>query len=260
MIKLSPNLSWLFADRPFAERIDAAAEAGFTAFEFGFYGGADLEAVQKAVEGGMQVALFNMDIPDWRNGVRGYLAHPNMQTHFRRALDDGLVLAQRIKAKAMMIPTGVRDLELPLEEQIECAVDNLALAAPLAEEADVMLTIEALYPGDVPDYFLDSSHLGIEIVRQVNHPNVKFQFDTYHLQMLEGDLIESLRKGLDWIGHIQLGDAPGRVTPGGGEIDIIGFVEAAMEAGYDGFFGLEYHPGQDPLGWIPPTWMQSRAN
>ena len=45
------------------------------------------------------------------------------------------------------------------------------------------------------------------------------------------------------------------MAPGGGEIDIIGFVEAALEAGYDGFFGLEYHPGDDPLGWIPAEWM-----
>ena len=83
-----------------------------------------------------------------------------------------------------------------------------------------------------------------------------FQFDTYHLYMLEGNLIEPLHNNLEWIGHIQLGDAPGRVAPGGGEIDILGFVIAALEAGYEGYFGLEYHPGEDPLGWIPSEWLQ----
>lgn len=257
MIKLSPNLSWLFADIPFAGRIRAASHAGFSAFEFGFYGEADLDAVERAVQEGMSVALFNMDIPDWGQGGRGYLADPVDRSRFQQALEDSLAVARRIQARTMMVPVGVRLANIAEEAQIECIVENLQYAAPLAAEAGVQLTIEALFPAAVPDYFLDSSQLGFEIVRRVNHPNLKFQFDTFHLYMLEGSLIPTLRANLDAIGHIQVGDAPGRVAPGGGEIDILGFVETAVKAGYTGFFGLEYHPGDDPLGWIPAEWMEN---
>jgi hydroxypyruvate isomerase len=254
MIKLSPNLSWLFADLPFADRIQAAAQAGFNAFEFGFYGSADLEAVEQAARDGMQVVLFNMDIPEWGPSNRGYLADPDHRSRFQQALDQSLVVAQRLHALAMMVPVGVRTGRLTQEAQVDCIVDNLMYAAPLAQEAGVRLTIEALFPAAVPNYFLDSSTLGFEIVRQVDHPSVKFQFDTYHLEMLEGNLVDSMKNNLDSIGHIQVGDAPGRVTPGQGGIDIPGFVRAALEAGYEGYFGLEYHPGDDPLGWIPAAW------
>lgn len=78
--------------------------------------------------------------------------------------------------------------------------------------------------------------------------------DTYHLQRLEGSLLGTLRANLDWIGHLQFADEPGRHEPGTGAIGF-GELEATAEAGgYRGYVGLEYTPlasSARALAWVP---------
>jgi len=134
------------------------------------------------------------------------------------------------------------------------AVDNLARAAPLARAAGITLLVEALNTWESPRYFLDRSRLGLDIVREVGEPNVRFQYDCYHMQRMEGQLIDTLTKNLEWIGHVQLADVPGRHEPGTGEIDYDNVLRALEAAGYAGYVGLEYRPSgktEDSLAWLP---------
>jgi len=88
----------------------------------------------------------------------------------------------------------------------------------------------------------------------VGEPNVRFQYDCYHMQRMEGQLIDTLTKNLEWIGHVQLADVPGRHEPGTGEVNYANVLAALEGAGYDGFVGLEYRPSgktEDSLGWLP---------
>jgi hydroxypyruvate isomerase len=138
------------------------------------------------------------------------------------------------------------------EAQRECMLENLQYAAPLAEQAEMLFTIEMLNPIDNPGYFLTSTSEGLEIVIEINHPHIKFQLDTYHVQRMEGNLTETLVKNMAHIGHIQFADVPGRHEPGTGELNFANIEAAARGAGYQGYIGLEYIPeadGMEALAW-----------
>jgi hydroxypyruvate isomerase len=255
MVTFAPNIGFLFPEIPFGERPRLVVKAGFDALEFGFYGQADLPAVEAACkEFLLQVVLINMDMPDWDEQNRGYLADPNLKDVFRNRLDEALNVVDRMKAHKLMLPVGAVLADMEHEEQINCIVDNLCYAAPLAADAGVLLTIEAMNPWDMVGYFLTSSGDGLEIVGRVNHPHVKFQFDTYHLQRLEGNLIQTLTDNIELIGHIQFGDVPSRSEPGTGELNFSNITTAVEKAGYEGYIGLEYLPasvGTAAVDWVP---------
>jgi hydroxypyruvate isomerase len=255
MLGYAPNVSWLFTDRPFAERVKAVLDLGFEAVEFGFPSHADVDALDSArQESGLHVVMFNQDVPVWDAANRGYLADPARRGEFHSTLAQALEIASRLGAKKIMLPAGVRLPEMRREVQLECAVENLRAAALKAAQAQVVLTIEALNPTDNPGYFLTSSKDALDIVRRVEHPCVRFQMDTYHLQRLEGHLLDTLRANSGWIGHLQFADEPGRHEPGTGTIDFAPLVSAAEAAGYQGYIGLEYVPraqGAAALAWVP---------
>ena len=251
----APNVSWLFPELPFALRPKAIADLGFEALEFGFPSHADLDALDACrQEHGVRIVLFNLDVPVWDTANRGYLVDPKRRAEFQRALDQALQIARRLGVEKIMLPAGVVVPGMARDAQRDCMLENLRAAAPQAAQAGVMLTIEVLNPGDNPGYFLTSSVEAIDIVRQVNHPNVRFQMDTYHLQRMEGHLLETLRANFEWIGHLQFADDPGRHEPGTGAINFAALVAAAETLGYDGYIGLEYIPlaqGAEALAWVP---------
>jgi hydroxypyruvate isomerase len=255
-IAYAPNVSWLFPELPFALRPKAVADLGFEAIEFGFPSHADLEALDACrQEHGTRIVLFNQDVPVWDAANRGYLVDPKRRAEFERTLDQALSMATRLGVQKIMLPAGVELPGMDRGAQRERMLENLRAAAPQAAQAGVLLTIEVLNPEDNPGYFLTSSAEAIDIVRQVDHPNVRFQMDTYHLQRMEGHLLETLRANIEWIGHLQFADEPGRHEPGTGAIDFAALVAAAETLGYGGYIGLEYiprAPGAEALAWVPP--------
>src|SRR5579864_8740397 len=84
-----------------------------------------------------------------------------------------------------------------------------------------------------------STQQALKMLDTVNRPNLKYQYDMYHMQRMEGNLIATLREHIGQIGHIQVADSPGRHEPGTGEISYR-YVLAAIDAlGYQGYVGLE---------------------
>lgn len=260
-LSYAPNVSWLFPDLVFADRIRAVAEAGFAAFELGFPSRVDIPAVEALREEyGLQVALFNLDVSVWDGKCRGYLADPRHRDEFERKFEQALELAGRLKCRCVMVPVGNRVPELPREAQREHIVETLRRAAPLAEEQDLILTIEALNQFDNPGYYLDSSREGIEIIQAVDHACVRFQYDFYHMQLLEGNLINTFTRNVEYIGHFQVADAPGRHEPGTGEINFSRVLADVAASSYRGYVGLEYRPSAEEgaaLAWLP---VEARAN
>jgi hydroxypyruvate isomerase len=94
---------------------------------------------------------------------------------------------------------------------------------------------------------LSATH-GFRIVEEVNHPNVRLDFDMYHLQLSEGNLINNLRKGLrnKWIRFVEIGDVPGRREPGTGETNYDNIFRVLREEGYADFVGMEHGTSSTP--------------
>jgi hydroxypyruvate isomerase len=236
----------IFTEVPFLERIEKAAEAGFDAIEFWNWDNKDLAAIKAAVEkNGLGIAAFQANLG-------GTLVHPDHRDSFVAGIAESLGKAQELNAPSLFLLTdelgedrSVRFQfpELGEEEKYQSVLDGLRTLAPLAKEAGVTLVLEPLNTRvDHPGYFLSRSHIGFELVRAVDSPHVKLLFDIYHIQVMEGNIIETLTGNLDIIHHVHVADVPGRHEPGTGELNYANIFKALREAGYDKYVGFEFDP------------------
>lgn len=254
-LRFAPNLSMLYTEVPFLGRFGRAAAAGFRAVEFLFPYDFDKQAIKAQVDDlGLRVVLFNINPGDLSRGERGALSHPAQRDFFRFSLEQALEYAAHLGCPRIHTMIGNRVPDLEPAAQLACALENLAWAAPLAASAGVTLMIEPLNSTDMPDYFIHTTADGMRVVNGANHPNVRLQFDVYHTQMEEGNLINRMTALWPHIGHIQISDAPGRHEPGTGEINYPNILAAFERLNYQGHIGLEYRPSGESdasLAWLP---------
>jgi hydroxypyruvate isomerase len=255
MVRYSANLTMLFNEAPFVERFERAAAAGFRAVEFLFAHNVDQDAVERELaRHGLELVLFDPEGGDFPAGDRGYLCDPARRDHLAKTIEDAIATARRFGCRRLNVLAGNRAEGSSDAEMRRAVVENLRRAAPHARAAGITLLVEALNTWESPRYFLDRSRLGLDIVREVGEPNVRFQYDCYHMQRMEGQLIETLTRNLEWIGHVQIADVPGRHEPGTGEVNYANVLRALDAAGYGGYVGLEYRPSgktEDSLAWLP---------
>ncbi len=247
------NLSMLYEEHPFLDRFAKAARAGFKAVEFLFPYEFDLTEVRARLENlGLVQVLFNLHAGDTSAGEWGTLSDPQRRAYFRWSFTNALEVAGFLKCTRLHVMFGNRVKGIDRNVQVECAAENLSWAAPLAAQAGVTLLIEALNETDFPTYALHRTAEALSIIKQVNHPQVKLQYDVYHAQMTEGNLINTITSCLPDIGHIQIADVPGRHQPGTGEINYPAALEVLKILNY-GYVGLEYRPSNDSdssLQWL----------
>lgn len=254
-LRFAPNLTMLYPDTPFLDRFARAAAAGFSAVEFLFpyeYGAPAIKS--RLDEHGLRPVLFNINPGNWEAGERGALNNPARRDAFRRSLEEALEYAGHFGCPRIHVMVGNRLPGLTIATQLACVLENLAWAAPIAATAGVTLLIEPLNAIDMPGYLIHSPGDGMQIVRGANHPAVKLQYDVYHAQMTEGNLIQTMTALMPSIGHIQISDVPGRHQPGTGEINYPAIFAAIEDLGYAGHIGLEYRPAGDTdasLAWLP---------
>jgi hydroxypyruvate isomerase len=254
-LRYSINLSMLYTEHPFLDRFSLAARAGFRAVEFMFPYEFDLREVRIRLEDqGLKQALFNLHAGDTGAGEWGLLSNPNKRDYFRWSLTNALEVACFLGCSRLNTMFGQQVAGLEREAQVECAIENLSWAAPIADQAGVTLLIEPLNATDFPQYALHSTTEALDIIHRVGHSRVQLQYDLYHAQMTEGNLINTFTKHLPEIGHIQLADVPGRHQPGTGEINYSVVLNALNELDYTGYVGLEYRPtgaSDASLAWLP---------
>lgn len=254
-LKFAANLSMLYPDRPFLERFAAARAAGFDAVEFLFPYEFGYQAIRQQLdEHGLQVVLFNISPGDYTAGDRGTLSHPHRRADFQRTLQEALTYAHVLGSPRIHVMVGNRLPDLLYAVQFDTMVENLLWAAPLAAASGVTLVVEPLNATDQPHYLIHTTAEGMAIVEAVNHLHVRLQYDVYHAQMTEGNLINTINRYLPFIGHIQISDVPGRHEPGTGEINYPAIFATLEQLGYAGYIGLEYKPSGDTdhsLSWLP---------
>jgi hydroxypyruvate isomerase len=253
-VKFSANLSLLFTEVPFLERFSKAAENGFGAVEFHFPYDTDINEIRSRLNDlGLELVLFNLHPGDLEKSEWGTLGNPDRKDYFHWSLTTALEIANRLRCNQINVMFGNRIPGVAPENQIQCALDNLAWSVKRAESNGITLLIEALNPYDFPSVFLQSPTAASNIVQTFNHPNVKLLYDIYHAQMTEGNLINSIKHFYPFINHIQIADVPGRHEPGTGEINYSSIFIALNALGYQGFVGLEYRPSGNTdasLGWF----------
>lgn len=131
---------------------------------------------------------------------------------------------------------------MPKHKVKEIYIKNIQYAAEELAKHDLTLLIEPINHFDIPNYFLGTVTEAVAIIKRVNRPNVKLQFDFYHVQKIQGNLLATFEQYFQMIGHVQIADVPGRHQPGTGEINYQRILEFLEELNYRGFVGLEYIP------------------
>lgn len=255
-MRFCANVSMLFAEVSFLERFELAGGAGFTAVEFWWPSGVDLGDLEREIGGlGLEVALFNFDAGEMAAGDRGLLADPERHEQFRENVPVALGLAERLGCRRLNALVGLELLGMGRKEQLELARENVAWAAELASKQGAEIMIEALNTFESGPYLLSRTGQAAEFMESIGRPNVKLQYDAYHMQRMEGNLVANLREYIGQIAHVQVADSPGRGEPGTGEINYPYVFETLEDLGYDGYVGLEYNPTtektEDSLSWLP---------
>jgi hydroxypyruvate isomerase len=129
-----------------------------------------------------------------------------------------------------------------------CA-ESLKRLVGFAEQKKVTLIMELLNSKvDHGDYMCDHTAWGVELAKNVGSPRFKLLYDIYHMQIMEGDVIRTIRDNKDYIGHYHTGGNPGRhEIDETQELTYPAIVKAIIDTGYDGYLGQEYIPERDPL-------------
>lgn len=247
------NIAFLFADRPFLDRIDAAAAAGFDKVECHFPYDHTIEELRARLsKAGVQLTGLNTAPGDVAAGDWGLAGCVGREAEFHAGFDQALSYATALGASVIHVMAGV----VPLAQRAAgrtAYVANMRAAAKKAAGTGVTLVLEPLNVRDKPGYLVSRSDEIAEIVAEIGEPNVKLLFDVYHVQIMEGDLIRRLEKHRDVIGHVQIAAVPSRAEPDEGEVAYPAIFEALDAIGYRGLVGLEYKPRgrtEDGLRWM----------
>jgi hydroxypyruvate isomerase len=253
-VRFAANLSFLFQDMPLYERIDAAAENGFRGVEYMFPYDYDVAELQRRLRAnGLTQVLFNLPAGDFAKGERGIASDPSRVEEFRRGVGEAAKIAPELECTRVNCLTGIAVPGLDPVVARATLVANLRYAAAALGKAGVTLVVEPLNRIETPGFLVGTTAEAFSLIDEVGAPNFKLQYDVYHAQRVEGNVIATIRNHVARIGHVQIADSPGRNEPGTGELAWERILPVFDEVGYDGWIGAEYRPSlpvPETFAWL----------
>jgi len=261
-MKLTANLSLLYAEIPLADRFAAAADDGFTAVEIQFPYELPAEVIRTQLnKHSLRCILINVPAGDLMAGGRGLACVPGKETEFADAVDQAAEYARFIKPECINVLAGRVGDDDP-QECLQVLSNNLRKAADALNPMGITVTVEAINTFDMPGFLISDFQSMHDLVSGFGSDFVRMQFDIYHMERM-GEPVEQLIKDYGQeIGHIQFADVPGRHEPGTGDLDFLALFRAIRSSGYAGWSGAEYRPQgkstSEGLGWMRA--LQKRSN
>lgn len=239
-VHMNANFARQAKDMPVDERFNLAASLGAKAYQIGSFGGLDLDEYRRnADKHGMRCSSL---AGTGRVGLSTGLTVTGKEKDYLDFFTTAVNAAKVLGAQNLVSFVGERSDTIPWETQYKQIISGLRKAGDIAGEAGVYLTLEPLNPFWKPKMTVQSAQKGFEIVREVDHPHVKLDFDIHHLQQSEGNLTRNLREGLaeGLIQYVEVGGVPQRIEPGLGEVNYQFIFDELRRLEYDGFIGMEH--------------------
>lgn len=256
MPRFCANLTMLYNELDFLDRFEAAAKDGFWGVEYLFpYAYPKEELLERLDRAGLTQVLHNLPAGDWAGGDRGIACQPERAEEFRAGVDKAIEYATALGCRQLNCLAGIPAAGSSPEEARRTLVENLRFAAPKLADAGIKLLLEPVNSRDVKGFFVDRSNQAVEIIDEVGSDNLYLQYDFYHTQVMEGDVVATFGRLKDRIAHVQIADEPGRHEPGTGDMDYAAVFETLDREGYKGWVGCEYKPKagtSEGLGWFAP--------
>jgi len=254
MVTLSVCLETVFTKLPVDERIARIAEAGYNSVEFwhpeGTWDGTtvrtdlakDAKSLRRACDRN-GVTLNDFAMSAWDGSIGGCAVKAQDRAQYVEQMRKMIAFAEQAGCRKGIALSGTIDPALPWSEMGKNLSDALGEVLPMAEKAGFTLLLEPLNTlVDHAGYYLDSSAEAFEIVARFDSPHLKVLFDVYHMQIMEGNLLATIKDNIDSIGHFHAAGVPGRGELFDCELNYPYILAEIETLGYDGSFGLEYFP------------------
>jgi hydroxypyruvate isomerase len=180
-------------------------------------------------------------IPDAMNRTENHAA-------IQAALRTNIPLAAKAGVPNVITFSGNRK-GMSDDEGARNTIAGLNRVKKIAEDNGILICLELLNSKvNHPDYMCDHTAWGARVVQEVNSPNVKLLYDIYHMQIMEGDIIATIKKNIPWIGHFHTGGVPGRhELDETQEVQWDGVMRAIVATDYKGYVAHEFLPVRDPM-------------
>lgn len=209
--------------------MELAKKNNLQAIEFFDWESRDVEKIaEKSKELGVGIQAFCS-----KGGE--FLGNPEKMDDMIEGFKQSIEAAKILNCKNLIFNGNAYAKELSREEIHAAMVEGLKKAAPLAEEAGVIILVEPVSGG----YFVDSAE-PFALMDEVAGKNVKLLYDIFHYQIMEGNICNTIKEHLPQIGHIHGAGAPMRCELTVGELNYRYILNFLTEIGYDGYFGLEF--------------------
>jgi len=153
----------------------------------------------------------------------------NYLDNVKRAIENAKILGTDI-----VTVTGHQNVEgIASADALKAYHDHMAASAELWEEAQIYCAIEPFNPYDHPGHFIYGHAEALKICQDINSSFVKLNWDLFHMQRHEGNLIANFEKGAEHVAYVQIADSPARHQPGTGEVNYLPILNAVRGAGYN---------------------------
>lgn len=231
---------WCFAQRELLPQslIRAAADIGYEGIEL-----VDQEYWPLIKKHGLSIVSTNAGL-----SIEQGLNRREHHAHLEQTIHAALRLAEQWSIPVIIVFSGNRQ-GLSDQVGIEFTAEGLSHVAQAAEDAGVTLAIELLNSKvDHLDYQCDHTAWGVAVCRLVNSPHVKLLYDIYHMQIMEGDIIRTIREFYPYFAHYHTAGNPGRhEIDETQELNYVPIIRALLETGYTGYLGQEFLPLGDSI-------------
>lgn len=236
------------------EKLEKIKQAGFKFIEFWDWKDKDFNLI---INSGLKVSNFS--------GNRISSLTLDDKEKIIQEVNASIDAAKRLKCDRMMLLSDILEGDgsvkinlISSEKKLLRLYDNLRILVEVARKRDMMLVIEPLNTfKDHKNYFLDNFQITLELVKSVNSENLKVLYDIYHMQIMEGNILDTLQKYHEFIGYIHVANVPYRCEPWTGELDFK-FIFKGLSKVYSGFVGFEFFvKGQDFTYRKLYEWIQS---
>ena len=254
MPRFDANVTALYPDLGLLDALGTAASNGFHAVECRFPYEHDPSLILERMSAlNLAFVQFNLPAGDWAAGERGIACLPGRDEEFQSGLDRAISYARALGCGQLNCMIGTMPEGADRETLESQLVDRARDAASRLADHGIRLLLEPVNRRDTPGALIATTAEFERIHDRVGSDNLFLQYDVYHMQVMQGELVRTFARLQDRIGHVQIADNPGRHEPGTGEINYP-FVFAELDRlGYAGWVGCEYTPATAlgrGLGWL----------
>lgn len=248
-MKYSICIETIYTEQLFEKRIKSVRDADFDYCEFWSWQNKDLDKISKYCK------KYDIKIGSFSGDDEYSMISSKENTDYIDFVKQSINMAKILNCPYLVIHSDalcedgsakVLIENISYDKKIENIYEALSKLKPIAEKEKVCLVLEPLNTSvDHPEYFLDSSKTVFDIIKRIDSEYIKVLYDVYHMQIMEGNIIDCLMNNIDLIGYIHIADVPGRHEPGTGELNYNNIIKALNELKYNGIIGFELMPKYD---------------